>query len=503
MDMLFVTILNMSLTASFVTVAIIAVRQLLKKAPKVISYALWLVAGFRLVFPFSFESVFSLIPFERAPIPTNIALQTMPRVDSGIRSVDTIVNTVLPVRSTVESVNPLQIWMLIGAYLWLTGIIIMLVYSIISMFRLKHNLKTAIFMEDNIYEVQGLKSPFVVGLLQPKIYLPVGLTEEERHYVLLHEQTHIRRYDHVVKFIAYFILCLHWFNPLVWIAFLLMAADMEMSCDEQVLRILGKEHRSFGNLDLKKDYSLSILSLATEGKIIGGSPLAFGEGRHAHAMKERIKNILKFKKTSHPIVIIAVMLLIVLSIGFAADRPRTKEENLSAPDIVEDELSHIADGYDAEALSTLETPYVGNNSKVSKIVSHLLLPDSSLKQQFISIGDDYGSGLAPYTLTVYYEPQETGVDMKLIGPAFRDTNNRNATLLFALIDNLKEVSFAIRYSPTEDNQLNMEEYKYRWCLAREDSSAYNINDWRQALNIKDKIESHADIRWIDKTMALN
>ena len=308
MDKLFLTILNMSLTGAFVIAAICLARLPLKKAPKIISYCLWAVAGFRLVLPFSIESVFSLIPFKAKTIPPDIAMQPIPRIDSGILFVNNAVSSILPAAAPAASVNPMQIWTTIGAFVWFFGVAVMVVYGVVSSVILKRKMREAVRIEANIYEAENIKSPFVLGTFKPGIYLPVGLSEKEKSYILLHEQTHIRRRDHIVKFAAYFILCLHWFNPLVWVAFLIMGADMEMSCDERVLKELGGE--------TKKDYSLSLLSLATERRIISGSPLAFGEG----GIKERIKNVLNFKKPSRVIIVAAVALAAVLSIGFLVNR---------------------------------------------------------------------------------------------------------------------------------------------------------------------------------------
>ncbi|MHB8061791.1 MAG: DUF5301 domain-containing protein [Ruminiclostridium sp.] len=299
MEDLFLSVLNMSLTASYVIAAVMLVRLFLKKAPKAISYALWAVAGFRLVFPFSFESVFSLLPFKSAPIPADISMQPIPRVDSGIRVVDNVVSSVFSAGAPTASVNPLQLWLAAGAYLWLAGIAVMLVYSVVSIVLLKRRLNGAMLIEDNIYKADNLKTPFVLGLFRPEIYVPAGLSDEEYRYIILHERTHIRRHDHVVKYLAYFILCLHWFNPLVWAAFLLMSADMEMSCDERVLKEMGSE--------TKKAYSMSLLSLAAERRIIGGSPLAFGEGN----IKGRIKNILNFKRPAFWVMILSVAAVIL------------------------------------------------------------------------------------------------------------------------------------------------------------------------------------------------
>lgn len=308
MDKLFLNILNMSLTGSYVILAICLVRPLLKKAPKFITYLLWSVAGFRLVLPFSIESVISLIPFKPQVIPMDIAMQPVPRINSGIPFVNNAVSGLLPPANPNAGINPLQIWIMIGTKVWLVGTAAMIIYGTVSYVVLNHKMKKALNIKSNIYESQNIRYPFVLGIIKPRIYLPVGLSEKEKSYILLHEKTHIRRHDHIVKIAAYFILCLHWFNPLVWAAFLLMGADMEMSCDEHVLKELGNE--------AKKEYSMSLLSLATEHRIISGSPLAFGEG----GMKERIKNVLKFKKPSRVIIIASLILVAVLGTGLAVNR---------------------------------------------------------------------------------------------------------------------------------------------------------------------------------------
>ncbi|MCL1791567.1 MAG: M56 family metallopeptidase [Peptococcaceae bacterium] len=313
MDNIFLTILNMSLTGSFVIIAICLARVLLKRAPKIISYGLWIVAGFRLIFPVSLESVFSLIPFKTQIIPPDIAFQTTPRINSGVMVVDDMISGALPVPALGASLNPLQIWVTIGAYVWLLGVVVLIIYGIISFRLLKGKMRGATLVETNltganIYETENIRSPFVLGFLKPGIYLPVGLSAQEREYIVLHEKTHINRRDHIVKFLAYFVLCFHWFNPLVWAAFLLMSADMEMACDERVLQKMG--------IETKKAYSLSLLSLATKRHGIGSSPLAFGEG----GTKGRIKNVLKFKESPQIVIVVAVLLVTALCIGFALNR---------------------------------------------------------------------------------------------------------------------------------------------------------------------------------------
>ncbi len=318
MSKLFLSVLNMSLTSSYVILCVILVRLLLKKAPKVVSYALWGVVAFRLILPFSFESMFSLMPrnMNAAPIPLDIIYEQSPQINSGIEVVDTFVNDSLPALATGASVNPLQIYMEIVAYVWVLGITALLVYSLVSIVILKRQLKSAQLIGGNIFEAKSLKTPFVFGFVKPRIYLPAGLNDTERRHILIHEQTHINRKDHIIKILAFLILSIHWFNPLVWIAFMLMSEDMELSCDEKVLKEM--------NEDIKKPYASSLLSLAAGRHILNGNPLAFGEGN----VKSRIKNVLSYKKPSSWIIISAVIVAVVISIGLLTN-PKNNERKLN------------------------------------------------------------------------------------------------------------------------------------------------------------------------------
>lgn len=311
---LFIAILNMSLKASYVILIVMLIRLLLKKAPKFISYVLWSVVAFRLIIPFSFESILSIIP-ESAntnPIPRDIVYQKTPQIKSGIEAVDNIVNRSLPAPRAVASVNPMQIYMFIGSCIWIIGIVVLLIYSLVSVKRLRGQLKEAQLLEDNIFEANNLKTPFVLGIIKPKIYLPAGLNPEEKVYIIMHEQTHIRRTDHVIKIIAFIILSIHWFNPLVWIAFVLMSRDMELSCDEHVLKEMKE--------DVKKPYASSLLSLAIGGHMINGSPLAFGEGN----VKARIKNVLNYKKPSFWMIALSMIAVAVIGVALITN-PKQKD----------------------------------------------------------------------------------------------------------------------------------------------------------------------------------
>ncbi len=328
MSQLFLTVLNMSLMASYVILFVILVRLLLRKAPKVIPYALWGVVAFRLIIPFSFESMFSLMP-HAVPIPHDIIYQQGLQINSRIEFIDTFVNKSLPALTAEASVNPLQIYTEMGAYIWILGIMALLAYSLVSIFILKKQLKSAQLIEKGIFEAKNLKTPFVLGIIRPKIYLPVGLNVEERRYILLHEQTHIQRKDHIIKVLAFLILSIHWFNLLVWIAFMLMSTDMELSCDEQVLKKV--------NADIKKLYANSLLSLATGGHILNGSPLAFGEGN----VKGRIKNVLNYKKPRFWVIALSVIIAASVGIGLLVNPYSPNPDLITGYIVIEDNLLYL------------------------------------------------------------------------------------------------------------------------------------------------------------------
>lgn len=326
MSELFLSVLNMSLTASYVILVVILVRLLLKKAPKIISYALWSVVALRLVLPFSFDSVFSFVPWSTSavPIPGDLPVPQSSRLQSRLEAVDALVRSSLSAPGMGASANSWQLYLEIGAWIWLAGIVGWLGYSFISILILKRQLKDAQRMEQNIYKAKNLNTPFVLGFIRPRIYLPTGLSDEDRAFILLHEQTHIRRGDPVIKLAAFFILTIHWFNPLVWIAFRLMGTDMELSCDESVLKKMGNH--------VKKPYANSLLSLAAGRHILNGSPIAFGEGD----VKGRIKNILNYKQPRFWVIAVSVIAAATAGIGLLANPDSSAPKLIAGYMVIED-----------------------------------------------------------------------------------------------------------------------------------------------------------------------
>ena len=306
---------NMSLTASVAIVLVILLRLMLKKAPKVISYALWGVVLFRLLCPVSIDSNFSVYNLFDAPaqesgtitsvieyVPSNIVHTEYPSVALPVPGISDVINEALPQGQEQLVADPLEAPMSFATYAWMIGVLVMAIYSIVSYIRLRRKLSVVVPLRDNIFIADDIKSPFVVGLFRPKIYLPCNLGDKEQEYIILHEQHHIKRLDHVMKALAFLALAIHWFNPLVWVAFILASKDMEMSCDEAVIRKVDG--------DVRADYSASLLTLATGRRIIAGTPLAFGEGD----TKGRINNLSKWKKPAVWVVLIAVVACAVLAV---------------------------------------------------------------------------------------------------------------------------------------------------------------------------------------------
>ena len=319
MEKLFSQILNMSLTASVVIVIVLLARLALKKAPKIYSYALWAVVLFRLICPVSIQSPVSVLEVAKPEvirsegIATSISYipartveedrQTPERAEGDLPR-----ETEKESRFSADAVPPI---------LWAAGVAVMLLRGIAQYLQLRRSLIGALCLRGNIYLADHIPTPFVMGIVTPKIYLPSGISGSERRYIVAHERHHIRRGDHVIKLLAYYALSLHWFNPLVWIAFVQAGKDMEMSCDEAVIKKLGSQIRG--------DYSASLLRLASRRRIIGGTPLAFGEGD----TKGRIRNMAKWKKPRVWVSVVCILLCIAV-LAACAVNPETKEDSVSS-----------------------------------------------------------------------------------------------------------------------------------------------------------------------------
>lgn len=306
MSELFLKIVNMSISASWIVVAVLALRFCLKKAPKWVNVLLWGIVAVRMVFPFSIESVLSLIPSAETISPT-IMMEQTPSVQTGVPVLNHVINPVLSGSLTPApgaSANPLQIWIPVLAWIWLFGIAALFLYSAVSYWCLRRKVCEAVILRDNIYQSENVCSPFVLGIISPKIYLPYHMDSREMGHVIAHEQTHICRRDHWWKPLGFLLLTIHWFNPLMWLSYVLLCRDIELACDEKVIREMSNEQRA--------DYTQALVACSVDRRLIAACPLAFGE----IGVKERVKSVMNYKKPAFWIVLASVIVCAVIAVCF-------------------------------------------------------------------------------------------------------------------------------------------------------------------------------------------
>ena len=306
MNELFLKIINMSISASWLVLAVLILRFVLKKAPKWINVLLWGIVAIRLICPFSFESTLSLIPSAET-IPLNIGMDTTPTINSGISAINNAVNPIISQSNTPmagASVNLLQITIGIYEYIWIFGMIALALYTAISYWRLHRKVDTAVRYKDNIFQSENVSSPFVFGIIKPRIYLPFKMNGQDLEHVVAHEHAHIRRKDHWWKPFGFLLLTIHWFNPLMWMAYVLLCRDIELACDEKVIKELGNEQRG--------DYTQALVACSVNRRMLAACPLAFGEV----SVKERVKSVMNYKKPAFWVIIISVIVCVGIAVCF-------------------------------------------------------------------------------------------------------------------------------------------------------------------------------------------
>ena len=319
MSEIFLKIINMSISASYIVLAMLLLRLLLKKAPKWITVVLWGIVAVRLVCPFSIESVLSLIPSSEVVSP-DIMMDRTPEINTGIPIINQVINPVISGSFTPDpgtSANPLQLWIPTFAVIWIVGMIALLIYTVISYVKVKHKIGTAVLLRDNIYQSENVVSPFVLGIIKPKIYLPFNMNEKDMDHVVAHEMAHIRRKDHLWKPLGFILLTLHWFNPLMWLGYVLLCRDIELACDEKVIKELDHDARA--------DYSQALLTCSVNRRMIAACPLAFGEV----GVKDRVKSVLNYKKPAFWIIITAVVACVIVAVCFLTNPPQKDDDTMS------------------------------------------------------------------------------------------------------------------------------------------------------------------------------
>ena len=306
MNELFLKIINMSISASWLVLVVLILRFVLKKAPKWVNILLWGIVAIRLICPFSFESALSLIPSAET-FPEKVISGPSFDVQTGITPVDNRINDYLGDRYfegvTVPANNGNNI-MTILTIVWTIGILLLVAYTVISYWRLRRKVDTAVRYKDNIFQSENVKSPFVLGIIKPRIYLPFNMNGQDLEHVVAHEQAHIHRKDHWWKPFGFLLLTIHWFNPLVWLAYVLLCRDIELACDEKVIKELGNEQRA--------DYTQALVACSVNRRMIAACPLAFGEV----GVKDRVKSVMNYKKPAFWGVVLAVIVCVFVAVCF-------------------------------------------------------------------------------------------------------------------------------------------------------------------------------------------
>ncbi|MDE6221860.1 MAG: M56 family metallopeptidase [Lachnospiraceae bacterium] len=315
---IFLKFVNMGIAAGWMVLAVIVLRLVLRKAPKWLMPVLWGIVALRLVLPVSIQSIFSLIPSAETISP-QIADMQEPQIHSGIAAFNQAVNPVIVeafAPDIGDSVNPLQIFISVAAGCWIAGIAVMLLYAAVSYWRLYRRMSTAVLLTDCIYQSEYAVSPFVLGIVRPRIYLPFRLTQKEQEYVIAHEQAHIKCRDHWWKPIGFLLLSLYWYNPVIWAAYVLFCKDIELACDERVVKNLDAEQRA--------DYSQALLSCSAPRRTAAVCPLAFGET----GVTERVRNVLHYKRPAFWVIVVAVLVCVAVAVCFLTNPREEAEDNI-------------------------------------------------------------------------------------------------------------------------------------------------------------------------------
>ena len=312
MAAVFLKLLNLSISASWLVLAVLVLRLVSKRSPKWVNVLLWGIVALRLVLPFSIESALSLIPSAETVSPAAVQFDPAPTITSGVSVIDNAVNPALSehfAAAPTASVNPLYVWTEIAGWVWLIGLGAMLLYALVSYLRLRRRVSVSLPIRDRIYLCDAISSPFILGVVKPHIYLPSGLDEVQRQNVLAHEQAHLARRDHWWKPLGFALLAVYWFNPVLWLAYTLLCRDIELACDERVIRTMDES--------AVKTYSTVLLACSMPRKAVITCPLAFGEV----GVKERVRNALHYKKPAFWVVAASVAVCIVVAVCFLTNPP--------------------------------------------------------------------------------------------------------------------------------------------------------------------------------------
>lgn len=375
MASLFLKLLNMSIAASWLILAVIVLRIVLRWAPKWIHCILWALVGIRLLCPLSIESALSLIPSSEPLPPEVVQFAPHPAINSGVTIIDNAVNPVMGeafASSPVGGVNPLYVWTYLASIVWFVGVIALVIYAVISYLRLRRVVCEAVRQQDQLYLCDHIQTPFILGVIRPRIFLPSDMNEAQMKSVIAHEQAHLSRHDHWWKPLGWAILTVYWFNPFCWVAYILLCRDIELACDEKVICNM--------DVEAKKAYSMALLSCSIPRRLISACPLAFGEV----GVKERIKGALNYKKPAFWVIAVAVIACVVAAVCFLTNPKEAEKTEMDDPiaspiELSEEEWDSIlrnAEPYDPQNTATVE-PMVASADSMGEIMCDRTLKEPS------------------------------------------------------------------------------------------------------------------------------
>lgn len=393
-ETIFITLLNRSISVGWLILAVLVLRLLLKKAPRWTICLLWVLVAVRLLCPISVESALSLIPSAETFSVSNLQYET-PQISSGLDSVDSVVNPVLKTVFAVDpadSAAPLYVWTEVVGAVWAVGVAVLLLYALLSAQRLRREVREAVCLRDNIWVGDEVRSPFLLGVLRPRIYLPSGLAEEHQATVIAHERAHLARRDHWWKPLGFLTLAVYWFNPLCWAAYLLLCRDIELACDERVIRQM--------ELNERKAYSHALLDCGVRRHSVLVCPLAFGEV----GVKERVKNVLNYKKPTFWVIAAAVVACAVVAVCFLTN---PKEETV-VPSGTGALVSNARDGEELEQLKAVYPEYFGLDTTEGLIVVVWQMAEDSYS---FALMPGNALGISDYT----WETEEGGSLSAIVG----------------------------------------------------------------------------------------
>ena len=404
MNSIFYSLLSLSMSASVIAAVLIVIRPLTKKLPKYVLCLSWSLVAFRLLCPFTLKSALSLMPRRTAEVSAGSVIYVLHSVAS--------VSPADPASQSAESAQAAGVSTVIGLIpiIWAFGTALMFAYSAFSYFRVRRSVRECVMIEKNVYLCDHLPTAFILGILRPKIYIPSSVHNDEIGYILTHERAHLKRLDHLWKPLGYTLLAVYWFNPLMWAAYFFLCRDIELACDEKVIASLGE--------NAKKPYSALLLDSSVPRRTLAACPLAFGE----NSVKERIKNVLSYKKPALWVITASILALVALSVCFLTNPLTAKADENASDDAAEpiqtteNPPEIIDEPVDLSVYGDINKSILGSETGIDDELLKIVVNGQWAKQVLLPTSKNGGADTIGYyeSLDAYFEAKGERPGMKLV-----------------------------------------------------------------------------------------